>query len=177
MWRLAPAGEVSPYVAWRASNRPLAGPAPPVPPSCGGPASVSDLASCVAACERCAACRAVSFSLHASECRWFRSCDVDTLTTQHRFFTTDTIPGGTYPGQNPVRTLSVGAQWVVSARAPEEQIFLLTQALWNPANRGLLTSGHASGQFIRLRTALRGIAIPLHPGAQRFYRDAGLLPS
>ncbi|MFC3230130.1 TAXI family TRAP transporter solute-binding subunit [Marinibaculum pumilum] len=100
-----------------------------------------------------------------------------TLTTQHRFFTTDTIPGGTYPGQNPLRTLSVGAQWVVSARAPEEQIFLLTQALWNPANRGLLTSGHASGQFIRLRTALRGIAIPLHPGAQRFYRDAGLLPS
>ena len=88
MWRLAPAGEVSAYVAWRASNRPLSGPAPPVPPSCGGPASVSDLASCVAACERCAACRAVSFSLHASECRWFRSCDVDTLTTQHRFYRT-----------------------------------------------------------------------------------------
>ena len=88
MWRLAPAGEVSAYVAWRASNRPLAGPAPPVPPSCGGPASVSDLASCVAACERCAACRAVSFSLHASECRWLRSCDVDTLTTQHRFYRT-----------------------------------------------------------------------------------------
>ena len=88
VWRLAPAGEVSAYVAWRASNRPLAGPAPPVPPSCGGPASVSDLASCVAACERCAACRAVSFSLHASECRWLRSCDVDTLTTQHRFYRT-----------------------------------------------------------------------------------------
>lgn len=100
-----------------------------------------------------------------------------TLTAQHRFFAADTIPAGTYPGQDAVRTLSVGAQWVVSARAPEELIFELTQALWNPANRDLLTTGHASSRFIRLQTALRGVAIPLHPGAARYYRQAGLLPA
>lgn len=99
------------------------------------------------------------------------------LTTQHRFFTTDTIPAGTYAGQEAVRTLSVGAQWVVSAKAHEELIFRLTQALWNPANRTLLTAGHAAGQFIRPQTALRGVAIPLHPGAARYYRQSGLLPA
>jgi len=99
-----------------------------------------------------------------------------TLTGQHRFFTTDTIPAGTYPGQEAVRTLSVGAQWVVSARASDDLIHGLTSALWNPANRSLLTTGHAAGRFIRLQTALRGVAIPLHPGAARYYREVGLLP-
>lgn len=100
-----------------------------------------------------------------------------TLTAQHRFFMADTIPAGTYAGQGAVRTLSVGAQWVVSAEAGDELIYELTRALWNPANRALLTTGHAAGRFIRLQTALRGVAIPLHPGAARYYREAGLLPA
>lgn len=99
------------------------------------------------------------------------------LTSQHRFFAADTIPAGTYPGQEAVRTLSVGAQWVVSVRASDALIYELTRALWNPANLSLLTAGHAAGRFIRPQTALRGVAIPLHPGAARYYREAGLLPA
>ena len=31
------------------------------------------------------------------------------------------------------------------------------------------------GKVVRLETALAGIAIPLHDGAKRYYRDIGLL--
>ena len=38
----------------------------------------------------------------------------------------------------------------------------------------LLEARHPLGKRIRLETALDGIDIPLHPGAERFYREAGL---
>ena len=41
--------------------------------------------------------------------------------------------------------------------------------------RRLLDSGHAKGKAIKLDTALHGIAIPLHPGAEKFYKEKGLI--
>ena len=51
----------------------------------------------------------------------------------------------------------------------------MTKALWNANTRKLLDSGHAKGKAITRETALAGAGIPLHPGAERFYKEAGLL--
>lgn len=95
---------------------------------------------------------------------------------QYSFFAENTIPGGTYEGvDDDVNTLAVGAQWVTSAEQPEELIYQITRALWNDNTRRFLDNGHAKGKSITPDTALDGIGIPLHPGAERFYREAGLL--
>jgi TRAP-type uncharacterized transport system substrate-binding protein len=39
----------------------------------------------------------------------------------------------------------------------------------------LLDDGHARGRSVTLETALHGVGIPLHPGAERYYREVGLL--
>jgi TRAP transporter TAXI family solute receptor len=92
------------------------------------------------------------------------------------FFAEDLVPAGTYEGvAADTTTLAVGAQWVTSADQPEELIYGITQALWNDNTRKLLDSGHAKGKAIRTETALSGVGIPLHPGAERFYREAGLI--
>jgi TRAP-type uncharacterized transport system substrate-binding protein len=36
-------------------------------------------------------------------------------------------------------------------------------------------AGHATGMAITLESALDGVGIPLHPGAEKFYREAGVL--
>jgi NMT1 family protein len=41
--------------------------------------------------------------------------------------------------------------------------------------RKLLDSGHAKGRAIRLESALQGLGIPLHAGAQKFYAEKGLI--
>lgn len=91
------------------------------------------------------------------------------------FYSIDSIPAETYPGIAATNTLAVGAQWIASDRADEELIYAITKALWNDQTRRLLDVGHAKGKAVTLDTALSGIAIPLHPGAERYYREAGLL--
>ncbi|MCA0918770.1 TAXI family TRAP transporter solute-binding subunit [Pseudooceanicola nanhaiensis] len=105
------------------------------------------------------------------------SCDeAPKICEDFGFFAPDTVPGGTYEGNaDDVNTLSVGAQWVTSADQPEELIYEITKALWNDNTRKQLDAGHAKGKMITKETALNGIGIPLHPGAEKFYKEAGLL--
>ena len=97
------------------------------------------------------------------------------LRERYTFFSEDLIPAGTYAGMGDIETLSVGAQWVVGAGVADELVYQLAKALWHPNNRQLLDGGHAKARLIRPQTALDGISIPLHPGAERYYREAGLL--
>lgn len=101
---------------------------------------------------------------------------VDALIKKYGFFAKDVIPAGTYEGINSdTPTISVGAQWVVDAKVDEALVYGITKALWNKNTRRLLDKGHAKGKAIQSATALDGVGIPLHPGAERFYREAGIL--
>ncbi len=94
---------------------------------------------------------------------------------QAPFYFTSPIGAGTYEGQDyDVSTLAVGAQWLVSSEQPEELVYGITKALWNDTTKKLLRH-HAKGKDVTANTALGGRGIPLHPGAERFYREAGLL--
>jgi hypothetical protein len=98
------------------------------------------------------------------------------ILEEYPFFAKNTVPGGTYQGLDAdVETISVGAQWMTSAEQPEDLVYGITKALWNDNTRKLLDSGHAKGKEIRLETALDGIGVPLHPGAERFYKESGLI--
>ena len=100
----------------------------------------------------------------------------DAILEEYRFFAKHTVPGGTYQGlDGDTETISVGAQWMTSAEQSEELVYGVTKALWNDNTRKLLDSGHAKGKEIRLESALDGIGVPLHPGAERFYKESGLL--
>ncbi|MBK4218071.1 TAXI family TRAP transporter solute-binding subunit [Paracoccus caeni] len=102
--------------------------------------------------------------------------EVDALRETYNFFATDTVPAGTYDGQDEdVDTISVGAQLVTSADQPDELIYGITQALYNENTQKLFAAGHAKGKLITLDSATQGAGIPFHPGAERFYQEAGKL--
>ena len=97
------------------------------------------------------------------------------ITEQYGFFAQSEIPAGTYEGVDAVSTVSVGAQWYTSASQDEALIYEITKALWNDESRRLLDISHAKGRSITPDTALSGVGVPLHAGAERFYREAGLI--
>jgi len=90
------------------------------------------------------------------------------------FFVQAIIPKGVYEGAEDTWTLSVGAQWLVSAEVPDDRIYAITRALWHDNVLDILRDSHPLGNMIRLETALDGLAAPLHPGAARFYQERGL---
>ena len=101
--------------------------------------------------------------------------EAEKLVKEYSFFSTDEIPDTAYKNVAGVRTVSVNAIWVTSSKLPDALIYGITSALWNPSTRKLLDSGHAKGRAIKLETALAGLGVPLHPGAEKFYKEKGLI--
>jgi TRAP transporter TAXI family solute receptor len=97
------------------------------------------------------------------------------LVGAHKFFSASAIPEGTYDKVPAANTIAVGAQWFTSAKQDEQLIYNVTKALWNDNTRKLLDVGHAKGKVITLKTALDGVGVPLHKGAERFYKEVGML--
>jgi TRAP transporter TAXI family solute receptor len=97
------------------------------------------------------------------------------LTDKHGFFSQSSIPEGTYEGVKSTSTVAVGAQWFTSAKEDDDLIYNITKALWNAESRKLMDVGHSKGKTITPDTALAGVGVPLHPGAERFYKEAGLI--
>ncbi len=89
------------------------------------------------------------------------------------------IPAGVYEGiDTAIKTPAVSALLVVSSDLSDELVYGITAALWNDNTRKLLDNGHAKGKQITPETALDGVAalgVPLHPGAETFYKEVGLL--
>lgn len=98
------------------------------------------------------------------------------LAKDFPFFAADEIPAGTYKDVGAVKTVAVGAHWVTSSKIPAALVYLVTKALWSDKTRAALNAGHAKGKDIQQKTALSGLlGVPLHDGAARFYKEAGLL--
>ena len=114
------------------------------------------------------------------------------LTEMYPFYAPVTIPAGTYPGvDKDVTTITTMAQWVVDADISEETIYQLTRALWEkgkfvlrkkgsdaddaPSGAEIMATAHNKGKDVTLETALEGMAIPLHPGAEKYYREKGVI--
>ena len=92
------------------------------------------------------------------------------------YYVDSMIPAGTYESIDyDVPTLAVNGQLVTSVDQPTELIYDITKALWNKNTRKLLDKGHSKGKAIRMETALKGVLIPVHPGAAKFYKEAGVM--
>ena len=99
----------------------------------------------------------------------------DKIMAQYKFFAKDKIPDGVYKDVKGVETVAVGAQWTTSSKQPDDLVYEITKALWSDKTRTAMDAGHAKGKEIRKETALQGVGIPLHAGAEKFYKEVGLL--
>lgn len=99
----------------------------------------------------------------------------EALRKSNPYFSVDNIAAGTYKDVGATQTLAVGAQLVTSAKVDTETVYQITKAMYSDATQKTLAAGHAKGKFITKENAVQGVGIPYHPGAEKFYKEAGLL--
>lgn len=96
----------------------------------------------------------------------------DRLIKRTPSFAPATIPANLYPGQASIPTVATRALWIVRDSVPDNLVYGITQALFDPRNRAALSASHPSAREIGLADATRDLPAPLHNGAARFYQAA-----
>lgn len=101
---------------------------------------------------------------------------VDRLVQRYPYYRSILLPGGLYAG-NPadVLTFGVAATLVTSAQTSEEQVYRLVRAVFE--NFEVFARLHPAFTGLDRQAMIQaGLTAPLHPGALRYYQEAGLLP-
>ncbi len=88
-------------------------------------------------------------------------------------FISATIPANTYKGQEAAANTAAIVNFLITrSTLSEEIVYNLTKSMWE--NVGELAAAHSAGRLVKLENALSGMPVPLHPGAERFYKEKGM---
>ncbi len=97
-----------------------------------------------------------------------------TLQKEYPFFVPSTVPANTYSGiTTETKTPAVMAILITNDSVPEEQVYEFLTAMYG--NLADIAAVHAKGKEITLEGALNGLTCPLHPGAEKFFKEKGIL--
>ncbi|WP_202319978.1 TAXI family TRAP transporter solute-binding subunit [Archaeoglobus neptunius] len=84
------------------------------------------------------------------------------------------IPANVYNGQTePVQSVGLWNIWVCRADLPEDVVYKITKILWDNQEK-FYELHQAYRDNMKLENALKGLTVPLHPGAYKFYKEKGL---
>lgn len=90
------------------------------------------------------------------------------------FFVQVPIPANTYKGQDQaVKTVAVMAMIATRADIPTDVIYTITKGTFD--NLDILVATHARAKDIKLASANDGMPIPLHPGAEKYFKEKGII--
>jgi hypothetical protein len=97
----------------------------------------------------------------------------DRLIARGEGLVADTIPASAYGNGEAVPTLAEQSLWIVNDQEPADIVYALARALFAPSNRSRLREGPYNLRLISLSRATQNLPAPLHPGAARFFKQAG----
>jgi TRAP transporter TAXI family solute receptor len=98
---------------------------------------------------------------------------IATLAEKYPFYTEVSIPGDTYNGMTgDVTSAAVMAMLIVPEDLSEDLVYNMTKSIFE--QRQVIIDTHARGNDIKLETALAGMPIDLHAGAQKYYDEQGI---
>ena len=97
----------------------------------------------------------------------------DKLMADSPYYTTYTIPAGTYAGQDEdVVTVTIKATLIVSADASEDDVYNLTKAIFD--NTEAIAAENGKGAELSVENATSGMAAPFHAGAAKYFAEKGV---
>ena len=100
---------------------------------------------------------------------------IDKLVQENAYYRLAVIPGGMYRGTDEdVKTFGVGATFVSATSVPEDVVYHVVKAVFE--NFEDLTKLHPAFETLKKEEMTKdGLSAPLHDGAAKYYKEAGLM--
>ncbi len=100
---------------------------------------------------------------------------IDALVEENDYYRTATIPAGMYRGNDQdTMTFGVGATFVTSAKVPENVIYVVVKSVFE--NFDDFKKLHPAFAVLKKEEMVKdGLSAPLHDGAAKYYKEAGLI--
>lgn len=89
-------------------------------------------------------------------------------------YTRGEIPAGTYPGvDRAVATVMTGAYWIVHKDVPDALVYDMVRTAYSSEGRAHMRQVFQPLRDMTVAQARRGLTVPVHPGAMRFWAEHG----
>ncbi|MDH3475020.1 MAG: TAXI family TRAP transporter solute-binding subunit [Rhodospirillales bacterium] len=100
---------------------------------------------------------------------------IDKLVADNAYYRKAVIPGGMYMGTDAdVETFGVGATFVSSTNTPDDVVYWVVKAVFD--NFDEFKKLHPAFADLKKEEMIKdGLSAPLHPGAEKYYKEAGLM--
>lgn len=97
---------------------------------------------------------------------------MDILQEKYPFYTSYTIPAGSYKGvDTDTKSVAVKATYIVSDRLSEDVVYKMTKTIYEHPEKIV----HAKSAEINKEFAVSGIAFPFHEGSKKYFEEVGVL--
>ncbi|MFU8793990.1 MAG: TAXI family TRAP transporter solute-binding subunit [Dethiobacteria bacterium] len=97
----------------------------------------------------------------------------DALIAEYPFYANLTIAGDVYSGVPEAQTVSILSMVICREDLSEDIVYEFTKAIFE--NLDVIHNAHSAGQFVTLESALDWMGIPIHPGAEKYFTEAGVM--
>ncbi|RST71522.1 TAXI family TRAP transporter solute-binding subunit [Siminovitchia acidinfaciens] len=95
------------------------------------------------------------------------------LTEKYSYLKEATIPAGSYSNKEDVAAISITNALIVSKDLSDDEVYAITKAIFE--NLDTLKNAHSAAEDIDVNHAPDGLGIPLHPGAEKYFKEEGVL--
>jgi len=95
---------------------------------------------------------------------------------KYGYFAPLKIPAGTYRGvDSDVGSFQDSALWVANSKVPDDVVYTLLSLIFTDEGLAHMVSQKKTFKEMSMEKGVKGIVTPLHPGAEKFWREKGVL--
>jgi len=96
--------------------------------------------------------------------------------TEYPYFAKLTIPAGTYKGvDTDTGSFQDSALWVAHSKVPDDVVYKLLSLIYTDEGLAYMVSQKKTFKSMSIADGIKGIVTPLHPGAEKFWKEKGVL--
>jgi TRAP transporter TAXI family solute receptor len=94
---------------------------------------------------------------------------------EYPFYEPMEIPAGTYSNQDePVKSFQDAAYWASNSDVSDDLVYKSVQSIYTPEGLKHMVAAKSTAKSMGVEDGLKGVAIPVHAGAAKFWQEHGL---